>query len=85
MKTIEKCKVAGSTIIVGAALLIMLPDLAKYLAGLWRLGILIAFVILLAWLLAVVVCKVCPGTADKKEKLAEENRPDSNEHTTGKE
>lgn len=41
----------------------MLPDLVKYVAGLWRLGVLIVAVIILAWLMAVARLKLSGGQA----------------------
>ena len=65
----EALKFAGGAIIVGAAVCIMLPDVVRYVAGLWRLGVLIVAVILLAWLLAVARLKVSRTAA--KPELAE--------------
>lgn len=59
----EALKFTGGAIIVGAAVCIMLPDLVRYLAGLWRLGVLIVVVILLAWVLAVARLKISGNTA----------------------
>ncbi len=56
----EALKFAGGAIIVAAAVCVMLPDLVRYVAGLGRLGIWIAGVLILAWLLASV--KVRLGT-----------------------
>ena len=61
----EALKFAGGAIIVGAALCIMLPDLVRYLAGLWRLGVLVVAVIALAWALAMARIKLA-GSAGAK-------------------
>ena len=55
--TADQLKFAGGALIVGAAVCIMAPDLVNYIGGLWRLGIMIVVVILVAFLIANVTAR----------------------------
>ena len=54
-KSPELWKVIGGAVIIGAAACIMLPNLLGYLAGLWRLGVLIVVIIATACILGQIV------------------------------
>ncbi len=51
----EPWKIIGSAIIIGAAACIMLPGLLGYLAGLWRLAVLIGIIIATACIVGQIV------------------------------
>lgn len=74
----ETLKYAGGAIIVAAAVGIMMPDLVKYLAGLWRLGVMIAVVITLAWLLAFARHKLTGQKAPASQGQAQAGREGDN-------
>ena len=63
----EALKLAGSILIVGCAVLIMLPGLIGYLAGLWRLGVLICVILLSAWGLSVLLTRLAIAKQGKRD------------------
>jgi len=53
----QALKFVAGALVVGAAFCIMMPDLLRYLAGLWRLGVFVVVVVVAARAAAIVLTR----------------------------
>ncbi len=70
----DALKFAGGAIIIAAAAYIVMPDLVKYVLGLWRLAVLIVVILVVARLIAMMKVKVAAASASSardKEGVAQ--------------
>jgi hypothetical protein len=67
----DTLKFAGGAVIIAAAACIMLPDVLNYIGGLWRLGVMIVVVLVLAWVLANITARI---QISRRAKLVEQSK-----------